>query len=77
MGITLEHLQGCLYFPECHLSGGIMGEREKVTWEELAWSNQIQQEALIRILIGKGIITQEELLAEVKQVQQTYMEQKT
>jgi len=54
-----------------------MPERPTVTWEELAWSNQIQQEALVRILISKGIITQEELLTEVKQVQQAYLDQKT
>jgi len=57
--------------------GGYMPERPTVTWEELAWSNQIQQEALVRILISKGIITQEELLTEVKQVQQAYLDQKT
>jgi len=45
-----------------------MSEREKITWEELAWSNQIQQEALVRILISKGIITQEELLNESPRV---------
>ena len=52
----------------CQL-GGNMGEREKVTWEELAWSNHVEQEALVRILVSKGIITQEELLTKVKQVQ--------
>jgi len=54
-----------------------MGDREKVTWEELAWSNHVEQEALIRLLVNKGIITQEELIIEVKQVQQAYLDQKT
>jgi len=51
-------------------------ERETVTWEELAWSNQIEQEALVRILVSKGIITQEDLLNEVRQVQSTYAAKK-
>jgi len=54
-----------------------MGEQATVTWEELAWSNHVEQEALIRILVSKGIITQEELLTEVKQVQQSYLDQKS
>ena len=54
-----------------------MSEREKVTWEELAWSNHVEQEALIRLLVNKGIITQEEFLTEVKQVQQEYLDQKS
>jgi len=53
-----------------------MSEREEVTWEELSWSNHIEQEALVKILISKGVITQEELLTEVIQVQQTYLDQK-
>jgi len=56
---------------------GHMGEREKITWEELAWSNHVEQEALVRMLVSKGLITQEELLTEVKQVQQTYLDQKS
>jgi len=43
-----------------------MGERETVTWEELSWSNHLEQEALVRLLVAKGIITQEELLTEIK-----------
>jgi len=54
-----------------------MGDRETITWEELTWSNHIEQEALVRILVSKGLITQKELLTEVKQVQQEYVDQKT
>jgi hypothetical protein len=52
-------------------------ERETVSWEELAWSNHIEQEALVRILIAKSIITQKELLDEVRQVQQEYLAHKS
>jgi len=51
-------------------------ERATVTWEELSWSNHIEQEALVRILIDKGILSQEELLDEVRAVQKAYQEQK-
>ena len=51
--------------------------RETVTWEELSWSNHIEQEALIRILISKGIVTQKELLDEVTAVQSTYAGKKS
>jgi len=47
-------------------------KRETVTWEELSWSNHIEQEALVRLLIGKCIITQKELLDEVREIQSTY-----
>jgi len=52
-------------------------QRATVTWEELSWSNHIEQEALVRILIDKGILTQEELLTEVREVQSAYQEQKS
>ena len=40
-------------------------EKRTVTWEELSWSNHIEQEAIVRLMISKGIITQQELLDEV------------
>ena len=51
--------------------------RETVTWEELSWSNHIEQEALVRLLVSKGIITQKELLDEVRLVQQEYASRKS
>ena len=54
-----------------------MAGRETVTWEELSWSNHIEQEALVRLLVGKGIITQEELIDEVREVQSTYARKKS
>ena len=47
-----------------------MGEqRETISFEELLYSEIIQSEAMTRLLVKKGIITQEELLAEVRDVQ--------
>jgi len=51
-------------------------QRATISWEELSWSNHIEQEALVRLLISKGILSQEELLNEVRAVQKTYSEQK-
>jgi len=57
--------------------GETMAEaRETVTWEELSWSNHIAQEALVRLLIDKGLITQKELLDEVRQIQSEYARRK-
>ena len=54
-----------------------MAERETVSWEELAWSNMIQQEAIVRVLVNKGLVDKDELLDEVKAVQREYLSQKT
>jgi len=54
-----------------------MSDRETVTWEELSWSNHIEQEALVRLLVGKGIITQKEFLDEIRKVQSTYARKKS
>jgi len=51
-------------------------QRAIVTWEELSWSNYIEQEALVSLLIDKGILTQEELLTKVREVQKLYSEKK-
>jgi hypothetical protein len=40
-------------------------EMEMIQIEELAYSNMIQHEALMRMLTNKGIITKEEYLHEV------------
>jgi len=60
-----------------HQGMNMSKERATVTWEELSWSNHIEQEALVRLLIDKDIITQEELLDEVQQVQSTYAGKKS
>lgn len=45
-------------------------EMEMIQIEELAYSNMIQHEALIRMLISKGIVTKQEYLEEVGVVTQ-------
>ena len=45
-------------------------EMEMIQIEELAYSNMIQHEALIRMLISKGIVTKQEYLEEVGAVTQ-------
>ncbi len=42
--------------------------KEVVTFEELLMSNIYEQEALINVLVKKGIITNEEVLAEIKRL---------
>ena len=42
--------------------------KEIVSLEELAYSNMMEQEALVRVLLKKGIITKEEFLDELKVV---------
>jgi len=61
------------------LRGAIMAEEQRatVTWEELSWSNHIEQEALVRLLINKGILSQEEILTEIRDIQKTYSEKKS
>ena len=42
--------------------------KEIVEWQELAYSNTMEQEAMMRLLIKKGIISKEEFLDELKLV---------
>ena len=51
-----------------------LDNKEMVSWEELSYSNMLEQEALLRVLVRKGILTKEEYLDEIKQLQ---MEQAT
>ncbi len=46
--------------------------KEMVTFEELLMSNTIEQEAIVNLLVKKGIITKKELLEEIKQVSQAH-----
>ncbi len=43
-------------------------QTKAVTWDEIAYSNVIQHEALLTLLIEKGIITHDEYMDRVKQV---------
>jgi len=48
----------------------------ELTWEELAYSNMVQHEAVLRLLVKKGIITKEEFMEEAKIVDQSIQEKK-
>ena len=45
-----------------------LDQKEIVEWQELAYSGMIQMEALLRLLVKKGLITEEEYAAELKKV---------
>ena len=47
-----------------------MEDKEITTFEELLMSNTIEQEALVNLLVKKGIITHKELLEEIKKISQ-------
>ena len=38
------------------------------SWEEVAYSNLLQGEALVSLLLKKGIISREEFVAELKEI---------
>jgi len=47
----------------------VMGDKEReVTYEELCLSNNLAQEALVRLLVNKKIFKSEELLKEMERV---------
>ena len=45
-----------------------LDQKEIVSLEELAYSNMMEQEAMMRLLMKKGIITKKEFLDELKLV---------
>jgi len=46
----------------------IDGRERKITYEELALSNNLAQEALVRLLVKKKLIKPEELMSEINAV---------
>lgn len=48
----------------------IDGHERKVTYEELALSNNLAQEALVRLLVKKKLINPDELLVEINTVKE-------
>ncbi len=42
-------------------------QTKAVTWDEITYSNMLQHEALLSLLLEKGIITREEYLEKVKE----------
>jgi len=47
-----------------------------VTFREFMMANAIQTDAITQLLIDKGIITQDEFVTKLKQVQTDYMSRK-
>jgi hypothetical protein len=45
-----------------------LNPKQTVSFEELLMSQVVQQEALIRLLVGKGVFTKEEFVEMVKVV---------
>ena len=45
-----------------------MTERKTVTYEEIAYSNMMSIEALVSLLTRKGLITEQEILDELKAI---------
>jgi hypothetical protein len=45
-----------------------MTERETVTYKEIAYSNMMSIEALVSLLTRKGLITEQEILDELKAI---------
>ena len=43
-----------------------LDSKETVSWEEISYSNMMEQEALLRLLVKKGIVTKEEFLEEMR-----------
>ena len=50
--------------------------QELTTWEDIAYSNSVQNEAVLRLLVRKGIITKEEFAKESEAVHQAFQNQK-
>lgn len=48
----------------------VEGKEKDVTYDELTLANNLAQEALVRVLVGKKIVTAQELLEELQKVRQ-------
>jgi hypothetical protein len=49
---------------------------ELVSFKELLMSNEIYMEAIVQLLVEKGVFTKQELLGKIKQVQTEMIMQK-
>ncbi len=49
-----------------------LDEKELVTFKEMLMTNSIQVDAVTQLLIEKGLFTQEEFYAKLKEVQREY-----
>ena len=46
-----------------------MSEKKQASLEEIAVSNMVAIEAMVRVLVKKGLVTQQEILEEIKLVE--------
>jgi hypothetical protein len=46
-----------------------LNDDELVSFKELLMSNEIYMEAIVQLLVDKGVFTKQELLGKIKQVQ--------
>jgi hypothetical protein len=53
-----------------------LDQKELVTFKELVMANSVQIDALAQLLIEKGIITEQEFFAKLKQVLMEYKAKK-
>jgi hypothetical protein len=51
-------------------------QQRTMSWEEVAYSNMIQGEAFLRVLVEKGVLTKEEFVEKLREVHKEYMQQK-
>jgi mannitol/fructose-specific phosphotransferase system IIA component (Ntr-type) len=54
-----------------------LDEKELVSFKELLMANSMQVDALAQLLIEKGLITEQEFFAKLKQVQMEYQMKRT
>ena len=43
-----------------------MEERKTVSWQEIAYSNMLNIESVVNLLIRKGLMTKEEIIEEIE-----------
>ena len=48
--------------------------KELTTWQEISYSNMVEQQALLSLLLEKGIITREEYMDRIKLVHKEIQE---
>ena len=58
------------------MTENLESEENFTSWEDVAYSNTVQNEALLRLLIRKGIVSKEEFVEESKTVHRLMQDQK-
>lgn len=47
---------------------------QEVSWGEIAFAKMIQNEAFLRLLVEKGIITKDEFIDKIKEINEEYLD---